>query len=167
MIQVSHITVYPFRNIWSRSRSINLRCLSSSLSAHNRCSSSMSWCTNSLDFLSIATLGARSFSSNSGIQSLRSWKRHFRSSRLWRSRTLWVARLISLSSESSFSMLSRRWGELRLPRLDFRGLLQFTFSTLGGANSSCCGGLAQVTACEELVSTGKKKIRNKNDFFFF
>lgn len=158
MVAHNHITVYPFRNICSRSRSISRLWRSSSLSAHRRCSSRTSWWTNSLDFLSIATLGARSFSSSSGIQSLRSWKRHLRSSRRCLSRTLWVARLISLSSESSFSTLSCRWGEFRLPLLGLRVLLQLMFSNRGGANSSGCDGLGQVMmACEVLLATENKQ----------
>ena len=125
---------YPCRKQFSLSSKISRLWRSNSLSANNRSSSKYNWWTYSRAFLSINTFDARSLSSSSGILSLRYWNRHFKSSLLCLSKTLWVARLVSLSSESSASI----GGEsCRLDRLDLRGFLEAAQSpNLWGANSS-------------------------------
>lgn len=105
-------------------------CFSNSLSASNRCSSCSKYFTYSQDFFKISTLGARSLSMSSGRQSLRRWNFSFNSSRLLLSKTLWVARVVSLSSESSAASSARIVSEV--PRVKTRRIFRPRFGGLSG-----------------------------------
>lgn len=121
------------------------------------------WLMYSQDFRKIETFGALSLSLSSGTQSRNFWNFSFRSLRRFRSNTLWVARVNSLSfSDSSLSpellvFLTTFRPSPFTPSLDktfrcLRGRILPTNSDLSSSGKSCLSSTPDASEDEALVA---------------